>query len=118
MEVDESEPMEAIDGQIEEKIPKPKARKVKSVDSMGDLLADRTVRESTKAKTTENLARLKEEVAKPKIKREPKEKVKFLQEDLLEEALQVEVILTNLISITNMLVFYSKRIFDGCIKGS
>jgi hypothetical protein len=52
----------------------------------------RKVRDSTKVKTSENLAKIKrDEEVKPKVIREPKPKVVFDQEQMLKEAVETEV---------------------------
>jgi hypothetical protein len=52
----------------------------------------RKVRDSTKVKTSENLAKIKrDEEIKPKVIREPKPKVVFDQEEMLKAAVETEV---------------------------
>ena len=82
-----------IDQETGEQIPKPKKKKVVIQDFVSS--APRSVRDSTKAKTTENYARLKEEEeSRPKVRREPKPKVVFDQMEMLKEALDTEVSLS------------------------
>lgn len=72
---------------------KPKVRRERVViDPNAPPPEPRMVRESTKVKTAENIAKQKSESeTKVKIKREPKPKITFEQNFLLKEALETEV---------------------------